>query len=440
MAQPLRATALTWTGTHTLALTAILLLTLNLRTALASVSPIAVMVGRDVSLDSVQLGVLGMAPAVAFAVSGLFSAAVSRRTGLELALLSSLAIMVGAHFARSMSNNFGTFLVSTIIILLAAGVGGILLPPYIKLMFGPRAVAISSLYLCAISASTALPPVLAVPVANALGWRASLNVWTLLAAVALVPWFVAWFRSRLPARAKGPTASTELGAQSPPLTNVLRSRTFWALALLHALNTFFTFTVFAWLPTLLAERSGMSVRDSGWMLGLFSTITVPLAFAIPWLIRRVNRQHRLIYSFAACLVAGWGGLLLVPTTAPWVWVVFMSVGTGLFVVYQVFLIQRTNSPSTTASTSGYSQTIGYLLGGIGPLLVGLLHQWTDGWTVALLFMLGVSLLVFVVGYLFKDGRSVDPADHVPTHSSNSESTSQQTESGHPADFDKIGES
>lgn len=67
-----------WTPALLISLAAALLLALSLRTATASVPPIAAFIDRDISVDGARLGLLGMAPAVAFAAAGLFSAAFPR--------------------------------------------------------------------------------------------------------------------------------------------------------------------------------------------------------------------------------------------------------------------------------------------------------------------------------------------------------------------------
>lgn len=429
-----------WTPSLLVSLAAVLLLTLSLRTAMASVSPIATYLDRDIGLDGARLGLLGTAPAVAFAAAGLFSAALSRRVGLELALLGSVVVMSGAHLLRALTPDYGGFLSATLVILLAAGVGGILLPPYIKKLFGQRAVAVASAYVCVISLGTALPPIVAVPLAEAAGWRASLNVWTVLAACAAVPWAVAWFISR---RRSATTTAGRPADAAPNDRTVLRSRTFLALTLIHGLNTFFTFTVFACLPAILVAVAGLSAGQPGWLLGLFALNTIPLAFVLPWIVGRVqSRGHGyLVHFFGVCLTAGWGGLLFFPLAAPVLWVILMSVGAGLFIVYQLLLIERTRVPETTARVSGYSQTLGYLFGATGPILVGILHSWTGGWTAPIVLLLSCCSLVFLAGHLIRRGGMIDDPSTAPDlHNAAAalpDASSWSPESSDP-NLDKIG--
>nr|BFF21301.1 hypothetical protein GCM10025730_48220 [Promicromonospora thailandica] len=52
-------------------------------------------------------------------------------------------------------------------------------------------------------------------------------------------------------------------------------------------------------------------------------------------------------------------------------------------------------PGGTVSLSGFAQGVAYALGALGPLLVGLLHDVTGGWTSPLLFLVAVALVATV---------------------------------------------
>jgi CP family cyanate transporter-like MFS transporter len=249
---------------------------------------------------------------------------------------------------------------------------------------------------------------------------------------------VAWFISRRR------TATIADGAPPGAVPNdgaVLRSRTFWALALIHGLNTFFTFTVFAWLPAILVSVAGLSAGQPGWLLGLFALITIPLAFVLPWTVGRMHsRCHGyLVHFFGVCLTAGWGGLLFFPQAMPVLWVILMSVGAGLFIVYQLLLIQRTRVPATTARVSGYSQTLGYLFGATGPILVGMLHTWTGGWTAPMILVLACCSLVFLAGHLIRRSGMIDaPATAPDDGAAGLPDASPPATDSYDPNLDKIG--
>src|SRR5690606_12787646 len=91
-----------WAG-RTLALLGIVLVALNLRTAVAAISPITGHISADIPLDSVTIGLLGALPPIAFAASGITAPWVAHRIGLERALMLASAAMLVGHLVRAAS-------------------------------------------------------------------------------------------------------------------------------------------------------------------------------------------------------------------------------------------------------------------------------------------------------------------------------------------------
>jgi cyanate permease len=123
-----------WAG-RTAALLGILLIALNLRSAVAALSPIVDQISSDVALGPVVLGIIGAAPPVTFAVTGLLAPWLSRKLGLEGGLLLAAAAMVIGHVARSLAPNATMLIIATTVTLAGAGFGNVLLPPVVKRYF-----------------------------------------------------------------------------------------------------------------------------------------------------------------------------------------------------------------------------------------------------------------------------------------------------------------
>ena len=184
-----------WAG-RMMALVGILLVALNLRTAVASISPIAAQIGADIPLTALGLGLIGMVPPVAFAASGFLAAPGARKLGLERMLILAILAMVAGLLVRAAAGNYTVLLVGNVIALAGAGVGNILLPPLVKRYFPDRIGLLTSLYVTVMSVSTALPAGLAAPITSAVGWRASLGMWSILALTSAIPWIVLLHQNR----------------------------------------------------------------------------------------------------------------------------------------------------------------------------------------------------------------------------------------------------
>ena len=57
---------------------------------------------------------------------------------------------------------------------------------------------------------------------------------------------------------------------------------------------------------------------------------------------------------------------------------------------------RARSAEGTAALSGFTQSAGYLLAGVGPFTIGLVYDATGGWTVPLALLIGLSAPLLAV--------------------------------------------
>jgi CP family cyanate transporter-like MFS transporter len=100
------------------------------------------------------------------------------------------------------------------------------------------------------------------------------------------------------------------------------------------------------------------------------------------------------------------GLLVEPSGAPWLWSVSLGIGMGVFPIAVAVITLRTATPDDTRRLSTMAQGIGYLLAGVGPLLFGILHGATGGWTASLLLLLAGIAVQVVVGVFAGRARFV----------------------------------
>ena len=167
------------------------------------------------------------------------------------------------------------------------------------------------------------------------------------------------------------------------------------------------YAVFAWFPALLVDIAGVDRVQAGALLALFAVMGLPAALLAPLLAARMRNVGYLVYASAAFFVAGYLGLLLAPTVAPWLWVTFVGLGPLIFPVTLALINLRTRTHHTSIALSGFVQSIGYALGAVGPLVVGLLHDLTRGWTLPLLVLLSTALLAAIGGIVLRKPRFVE---------------------------------
>ncbi|TFD73902.1 MFS transporter [Cryobacterium gelidum] len=397
-----------WPG-RGLALFGIILVAANLRTAVAALSPIVAEINVDIPLGAVSLGVLGMLPPVCFALFGIFTPMITRRHGLEAPLVFALVAILLGHVTRGLSGSIIMLIIGSVIAFAGLGIGNVLLPPLVKKYFPDRVGLVTSLYVTVVALSTLVPPLIAVPVADAAGWRISLGMWMLLALLALVPWITMLVRHR--ARTPGPIVDE---ADATILGRLWKSSIAWALAGVFAVSSLNAYAMFAWLPQLLVDTAGVSPAQAGTLLAVYAGMGIPCALIIPALTARMTNVGPLVYIGVFAFVAGDLGLLFAPETLTWLWVSLAGLGPLFFPLALVLINLRTRTHAGAVALSSFVQSIGYTLGALGPLVFGLLHELSGGWTWPLIFLLATALAIIIAGAVIGRPHMLED-DLTPSH-------------------------
>ncbi|WP_181419676.1 MFS transporter [Arthrobacter psychrolactophilus] len=378
---------------------AIILTALTLRTAVTVVPPLISTINDDLPLSATTIGVLGMLPTASFALFGFLTPYVIRWASLERLIVLSIVVGVVGQIARVMAPTTPLFLIFSVVAFGGLGAGNVLLPPLVKKHFPSKIGLMTALYVTAISVGTALPAQFAVPVADATSWQFSLASWAGISTIALLPWLVALFSQRTtsdPASAPTPP-DTVAGKVAPaaPKMNLWRSPTAWGLTFMFGCTSLNTYSLFAWLPEILTQ-AGLDRAHAGSMLALFGALGLPLSLGIPIIASKMRNPFPAVVVMLGCFVVGYLGLLLSPAQGTWIWVAFAGLGPGTFPLALLLINHRTRTQQGAGALSGFGQGMGYTIACLGPLLFGLLHQWTGSWTAPFIFLF-ISLLLLGAG-------------------------------------------
>lgn len=369
-----------------LVLVGIVLVALTLRSAATAVSPLIESLRADLGFGTTAIGVLGLLAPACFAAVGALTPALGRWLGLERALVVSLCVTAAGSLARPLAPSTALFLALSAVTLSGMAAGNVLLPPLVKRYFPGRIGATTSLYVVMIAVGAALPPYLAVPVADSFGWRLSLASWGLVALIAILPWL-----PRLPAARGGDVIAQGRVA-------VLRSHRAWGLTVMFGMTALNVYALFVWLPPILID-AGLSVDRAGALLGLYAGTGIPASIVVPLIAARMADPFPLVALFAAFFWFGYAGLMFAPAAYPALWVILAGLGASTFPISITMINLRTTSEPGSASLSGMVQGIGYAAAGVGPLVVGLLHDATATWT-ASLGLLGGTVVLMLFGAWF----------------------------------------
>lgn len=345
-----------------------------------SLGPLLDQVRADLGMNPTVAGLLTAVPSLCFALFGFAAPGLARRFGPVAVVTAGLGAITAGVLARSFAGGTAVFLLLTALALAGVAVANVLIPVVIKRYFPDRVGPMIGLYSMALSAGTALAAAVTVPLTSALGgdWRFGLGVWAALGAVALLLWLPVLVSRR---REAGGQAAAGAAVKLP----ITRSRTAWALACFFGCQATGAYVVMGWLPTIFQD-AGVSEGTSGVLLALTMVIGVPVSFVLPNLAARRGDQRLFVVVLAAFGIAGYSGLALSPSAAPWVWAVLVGLSNCAFPLVLTMIGLRARSAGGVAQLSAFAQGVGYLISIPGPILIGRLYQATGEWYLPLGFL------------------------------------------------------
>jgi len=378
---------------------AVALTAVNLRTAVTGFTPLLETIGAELGFGVVLAGVLGTVPAATFGVFGFLAPVVTRRFGLERTAATALALTAVSLLARAASPSAALVVLSTVLALAGIGAANVVIVPLVKAWFADRVALWTSCYLLLLQTGQFVAPLLAVPVAQAAGWRLSVGMWAVPVALAAVVWLV--LTLRLPAGHHVPVS-----AGTRPAPRISRSGTVWGLVVLFAMMSLSNYAIITWVPAVLTDAGG-SAELGGSMVGLYSAWGVLAALVVPHVATRMRNPFPVVVGCSIVLVCGYLGLLLSPLEGTAVWVCALGVGVSTFPLCLTLVNRRTRTAQSAAAVSGFVQGIGYGLAAVGPVGLGLLREATGSWSVPLLVLAATAVPGVVAGWFACRPRYVD---------------------------------
>lgn len=366
----------------------LILVAMNLRPALSSLSPLLSEVSASLGLSAARAGLLTTLPVLCLGLFAPLAPILARRFGAERVVLGILLTLAAGITLRSSFGEVGLF-AGSLIAGASIGIIGVLLPGIVKRDFARQAGAMTGVYTMALCLGAALAAGATVPLSHYFGdsWTIGLGFWIVPALVAALFWL--------------PQTGQKHGAHQVAyrVKGLLRDPLAWQVTLYMGLQSSLAYIVFGWVPSILISR-GLSATEAG--LALSGSIIVQLLSALtaPWLATRGKDQRLAIVVVMLLTLGGLFGCLFAPIEGLWGWAILLGLGQGgTFSLALTLIVLRSRDSHVAANLSGMAQGIGYTLASLGPLAVGVLHDWTGGWgaTGWVFGVIGVGAIVAGLG-------------------------------------------
>lgn len=368
-----------------LLLTGLLLIACVLRAPVTGVAPLLDMIQATYGLSRAQAGLLTTLPLVAFGVISPFAASLARAQGLERTLFAALILIVIGMGVRWAGPLWALY-AGTAVIGAGIAVANVLLPSLVKRDFPgkvPTVTGICALMMGGIAAGASM---IAVPLADAYGWRTALGAFVVLPLIALAVW-----RSQLGAH----TAPAKGTAAMPHGGRIWHSAIAWQVTLYMGINSLLYYVLVGWLPAILTQQ-GYSAAEAGSVHGLMQLSCALPGLVLGAVVSRMNNQVVISTAMALAIGVALLGFLYVPGWAT-LWAVLFGAGSGSAIILSLmFMSLRVGSAHQAAALSGMAQGVGYLLAACGPTLAGKAHDLAGSWNTVMMggFVLAVVMAVF----------------------------------------------
>jgi CP family cyanate transporter-like MFS transporter len=409
-----------------------------MRAAITSLPPLFPQLHGALHLSPAGQAILAAVPVLCFGVFSGSGAPLARRFGEERVLGAALVLLAAGLALRAIAPGVllfpGTIIAGGSIALL-----NVLTPSLVKRRQPERAGLLIGLYLLALSAGAIVASLIAVPVFQAAGGgsgsvRLSLGLWAVPALLAAALWTPQLRFAAAPGPAAPPPAVPVGGAQAVPFAGLgepratapagpfagpapapgrapaalWRSALTWQVTAFMGLQSLGYYATLSWFPTLFQDR-GASAVHAGTLLAVMGLGNAITALTVPALAHRLRDQRRLSAVWMTGTGIGLAGAGFAPLAAAPAFMLLLGAGQGAALGLAIFYtVARSPDPVTSASLSGFAQSLGYLVASTGPLLLGFLHTATGGWDIPVEVLLAVVALQLVTGWLAGRARTLPP--------------------------------
>jgi CP family cyanate transporter-like MFS transporter len=372
----------------TLLATGLFLAALNLRPAIASISPLLDVIRSQVHLNRTLAGLLTTIPTLCIGVGAFLVPPLASRLGAERALVCALAVIGLATAARGWAGNAPILFLTTLGVGAGIAVGQTLLPGLVRRHFPEHPMLITSLYSLGMTLGAAIPGAVTAPLRDAAGsWKLALGFWSIFAVAAIVV---------LAPIASGAGRAVRAALVSPPW----RDRRAWQIALFFGGESGLYFVVLAWFAPVY-EDHGWSPTRAGLLLTLMSIAQAAATLLLTWCARRVHDRRPILIGSLAILVVGMVGVAVAPFSVPLLWALLLGVGNGIvFPAMLVLPVDYAHDAETASRLAGMGFGVGYLLASLGPVLTGGLRDLTGTYAAPFGTYAGICLLLMVLATRF----------------------------------------
>jgi ACS family hexuronate transporter-like MFS transporter len=328
----------------------------------------------DLGLSYTQVGVLGSALSLTWAVAAIFVGWLSDKLRKrKIIIVISTVLFALCSVSSGLATGFLMLLAARLVMGLSEGgvmplshamVATEVDPEHRALAMGVTQNLGSSLL------GSSVAPLVLVPIALAWGWREAFFVAAIPGLIsALLVWLFVIERQL-------PPAPPRQAKERAPVMELLRERNVLVCSFMSVVLVAYLVVTWAFLPLVLVQLRGIEDTTAAWLMATLGVASAVCSFIIPWLADIYGRRPVMALFTFGGVILPLGALFF--DGSPWVLGVIFFVGwmfNGTFPMFMATVPFESVSPARAATAMGLTMGLGEVLGGvIAPSLAGKLSD------------------------------------------------------------------
>jgi MFS transporter, CP family, cyanate transporter len=380
---------------------AIFAISVNTRPAITSIGPLLETIREQLALSNAQVSLLTGIPVVCMGIFASLSPVLNRKFGLKRTMYAMISLIGVTTALRGLIPGFPVLLGTAFIVGIAIAVIGPLLSAMIKQNFPNRAASVIGIYSFGMGVGSAASAGLSAIFYEWTGsYRFALSIWAVLAFMGLASWFLAT-KGKLNVQQQKP-ADIKENREKTKLP--WKSRKAWMVMLFFGLQSSAFFSIVTWVAPI-ATSVGMTLLQAGTLLSIMTTVQILFNIIIPLLMERfLSRKFWILFM----LIAGMTSITLFWTgihPLMWIGAFIMAIPLGgLFPAALLLPLDETETAEETNAWTAMMQTGGFIMGGLLPLLIALVYDWTFNHQYTFIILMSLYVLMLILTFLIGDKK------------------------------------
>ncbi|WP_158233946.1 CynX/NimT family MFS transporter [Sporosarcina sp. P34] len=382
--------------TQGLLLLAIFIVALNLRPAITSIGPMLDIIRDDLLLSNTEVSLLTVIPVICMGVFAMLAPILNQAIGLNKTMYLMLSLLAVSTAMRFFVTSFSVLVLTAFIAGVAIAVIGPLLSALIKQYFPMHVAIVVGIYSFGMGMGATLSTGLTgVFYEKAYSYGFALSTWAIIAIFGIIAWAVT---AAYPIEVKQVTKQPVQKGKNP-----WRNKQAWSFLIFFGLQAALFFSVLTYLVPI-AVSNGMTLLQAGALLSGMTIVQIFMNIGFPVILQKLTSRTP---ALVGILSLGIFSIGLMWTADPlWfaIGVVIMGIPLGgLFPICLLLPMDATDTADETNSWTAMMQTGGFIIGGILPLLIATLYDYTENHYVTLFVFLVLFVAMLVLA--LQIGRS-----------------------------------